>query len=312
MKNLNRLFCIFLLLAMLSSCASMFKAGAVVSAGASVLFALNGNEEAANLALSAAEASLSGAEAAEEITPEQQYYIGRAVAANIFQRYSLYSDKAAEQYLNQICGALIVNSPKPVLFKGYYVGILDTDEINAFATSGGHILVTKGLLRCTNSEDELAAVLAHEIGHIQLEHGISAIKANRITDAVKKFGSTALLAMQSIDDEDYSEAVEALEGSVGDIVSNMVDSGYSQTQEFDADKTALSLMAAAGYNPRAMEGMLNLINKNQKSSSGFGKTHPSPKDRLNKVNKLFKQYNVPDTSASRNARFTVAMKGIIG
>ena len=95
----------------------------------------------------------------EEITPEQEYYIGRAVAGTILEKYNVYNSAKMQKYLNEICSAIVINSDKPVLYKGYYVAILDTDEVNAFATSGGHILVSRGLLQCAKSEDALAAVL---------------------------------------------------------------------------------------------------------------------------------------------------------
>src|SRR5574344_2492121 len=115
----------------------------------------------------------------EEITPEQEYYIGRAVAGTILEKYNVYNSEKMQKYLNEICSAIVINSDKPVLYKGYYVAILDTDEVNAFATSGGHILVSRGLLSCAESEDARAAGIAHEVSHIQLQHSIKAIKSSR-------------------------------------------------------------------------------------------------------------------------------------
>ena len=130
--------------------------------------------------------------AAEEITPEQEYYIGRAVAANILSTYKLWNGNAAlTAYLNNICMAIAINSPRPYIFNGYRLAILDSNEINAFATSGGHIFVTRGLINAAKSEDALAGVIAHEIAHIQLKHGIKAIKNSRITQAILVTGTSA-------------------------------------------------------------------------------------------------------------------------
>jgi len=105
----------------------------------------------------------------EQITPEQEYYIGRAVGANILAMYKIDNSRPAmTAYVNKIANALVINSERPEIFNGYHANILDSDEINAFATSGGHIFITRGLIDSAASEDELAAVIAHEVAHIQL------------------------------------------------------------------------------------------------------------------------------------------------
>ncbi len=246
--------------------------------------------------------------AAEEFTPEQEYYIGRAVGASILSQYRPFDAKEAGQYLNKICDTIVINSPNPQLYKGYHVQILDSDEINAFATSGGHIFVTRGLLRCARTEDALAAVLAHEIAHIQLQHSLKAIRTSRITEALTV---TATSAVSVATGADLNTLTDIFDESVSEIIKTMVNSGYSKSQEFDADKTALSLMADAGYNPEAMTEMLELL-KNRQSGDrrGFGKTHPSPEERLKEVKKSLKNYSVPNYENIRMQRFARAMSSI--
>ena len=240
--------------------------------------------------------------AAEEITPEQEYYIGRAVAANIFSSYTLYNgNPALTNYLNLICAAITINSPRPDIFNGYQVAILDSQEINAFATSGGHILVTRGLISAARSEDALASVIAHEIAHIQLQHSIKAIKSSRVTQAILVTGTSAAGAAAGMD---VNQLTEVFNESVGEIVQTMVNSGYSQTQEFEADSTAMSLMVSAGYNPAGLIEMLNTLRSIQTSSSGFGKTHPTPAQRIANAEGSITNYSVADTSGLRQARFT--------
>jgi predicted Zn-dependent protease len=242
--------------------------------------------------------------AAEEITPEQEYYIGRAVGANILVAYKIYNGKPAlTAYLNRICNAITINSPQPILYNGYHVNILDTDEINAFATSGGHIFLTRGLIACADSEDALAGVIAHEIAHIQLQHGIKAIKNSRITQALIVTGTSAVGAYTGMD---VVELTSVFNETVGEIVTTMINSGYSQTQEFEADATALSLMAAAGYDPQGLLAMLRVLEQNQRdTTSGFGKTHPSPTQRISNAQKTVGQYQVTDTRSYRQARFSL-------
>jgi len=243
------------------------------------------------------------ANAAEDITPEQEYYIGRAVAANILKKYSLWRNgPALTAYLNRICGAIVINSSKPEIYNGYHVAILDSNEINAFATSGGHIFLTRGLIGSAKSEDSLAGVIAHEIAHIQLQHSIKAIKTSRITHALMVTGASAAGAVSGYD---VNEMTSIFNETVGDIVGTLVNNGYSQTQEFEADSKALSLLAGAGYNPRGLIEMLKELEKTQKGQSGgFNKTHPSPDKRLASAERaLAIQPKVTDTSSYRKARF---------
>jgi len=243
------------------------------------------------------------ANAARDITPEQEYYIGRAVAANVLKTYSLWKNSPAlTVYLNRICGAIVINSPRPEIYNGYHVAILDSNEINAFATSGGHILITRGLIGSAKSEDALAGVIAHEIAHIQLQHSIKAIKTSRVTQALMVTGASAAGAVSGYD---VNEMTSIFNETVGDIVNTLVNNGYSQAQEFEADARALSLLAGAGYNPNGLIDMLRELEKIQKGSSGgFNKTHPSPAKRIASAEKaLVKQPKVTDTSSYRRARF---------
>jgi predicted Zn-dependent protease len=246
------------------------------------------------------------ARAAEEITPEQEYYIGRAVGANLLRSYQVYTrNPGLTAYLNKICAAIVVNSPKPEIFNGYHVLILDSSEINAFATSGGHIFITRGLIDCTDSEDVLAAVIAHEIAHIQLQHSIKAIKTSRITQAIMITGvSSANAAGQYMD---LRELTDVFDESVGNIVTTMVNNGYSQSQEFDADTRALSLLASAGYTPVSLVAMLQSLEQNQpKHPGGFNKTHPAPALRISNVRQTVNNYSVPDTRSYRVLRYRSA------
>ena len=235
--------------------------------------------------------------ASETITPEEEYYIGRSVAASIATQFPVdHGNLQMTTYLNNICETLVMNSDKPYLFKGYYVVILDTDEINAMATPGGHIFVSRGLIDCTDSEDALAAVLAHEIAHVQLGHSVSAIKASRVRSAVSSTSKAVAVTSIAVANEragvklsnkqmeKVMEAVDTFSDMSNEVVKTLVNTGFSKEQEFEADKNALYIMQSAGYDPYAMLDMLGQIEESS-SNTGWGSTHPSPKDRIKKVNK---------------------------
>jgi predicted Zn-dependent protease len=297
MKNLKgSIFSFFMIAGLICLCVSCTTIASAAGESA---------QSISNPRLANAVSQTSGAigRAAEDISPEQAYYIGRAVAATLLTNYKVYTENPAlTAYLNQICQAIVVNSPQPELYNGYHVAILDNAEINAFATSGGHIFITRGLLECVHSEDALAAVIAHEIAHIQLQHSIKAIKTSRIHDAIRVTGSSAVnLAAEGTV---LAELTEALHESVGDIMTTMVNNGYSQSQEFDADTLALALLADTGYEPSSLMEMLTALKANQPNhAGGFNNTHPAPDKRLSNAEKSLGKYQVRDTRAFRQNRF---------
>ena len=237
----------------------------------------------------------------EQISPENEYYIGRATAAIILNDYNLYNEPNLTKYLNKICGAITINSEKPDLYNGYYVAVLDSDEINAMATPGGHILITRGLLKCTSNEEELASVIAHEIAHIQKQHSISAIKTSRFKDLSLNVAS---LAINESDNDEAKQIMSVFGDSVDDVVSSLVLNGFSQEQEFEADSYALELLNNAGYNPHSIVNMLKTLEQNQANHKrGFVKTHPEPKKRIKKIEKELNSYSKSKTQEERISRF---------
>jgi len=276
-----------------------------VLAGAFITYKIISNKENLSNAISASADAISSA--AEEINPEQEYYIGRAVAARLLSTYNVYTKKPAlTAYLNNICAAITVNSPYPYIYNGYHVAILDSNEINAFATPGGHIYVTLALVNAAKNEEELAGVIAHEVAHIQLKHSIKAIKNSRFTQALLVTGTAVAGTAGGMD---VKHLTDALNDSFMEIVQTLVNNGYSQDQEFDADSTAMSLMAGAGYNPSGLINLLMTLGAIQRNDSGFGKTHPSPADRIVNAQKSISKYkNINTNNAARQKRFAAAKK----
>lgn len=247
----------------------------------------------------------------EDLSPEEIYYLGRAVAANILEYYTPYrQNPALTDYLNQICGALVLNSSKPVIFNGYHVLILDSPEINAFATSGGHIFVTLGMVGAADSEDALAAVIAHEIAHIHLDHGVELIQNMRLTQDLSAFGDRAAgIAGRGASLEARRNRFA---GEVRAMVNALVVEGYTQAQEFEADSQALALLAAAGYNPASLIEVLQVLETKQGSHpGGFNKTHPAPALRIAHVEGSLGNYPVSDTRTFRLPRYIQHTEGVI-
>jgi predicted Zn-dependent protease len=294
---------LFASLFLLWSCQAL---GNTISIGAQVAGVLGVVEADTADAISRSGQAIS--RAAEEITPEQEYYIGRAVGANLLSRYKVWQGAPRlTKYLNEICMAIVINSPRPEIYNGYHVAILDSMEINAFATSGGHIFITRGLIACADSEDALAAVIAHELGHIQLQHSIKSIKNSRITNAIM---TTASSAARVTGVAELKELADVMDESVNEIVSTLIDRGYTQDQEFEADTAAMSLLAAAGYEPTGLMSMLRQLERNQRNQSGgLVKTHPSPSRRIERAQGTASKFKVPDTRSYRSDRYRRQITG---
>ena len=244
----------------------------------------------------------------EDITPEQEYYIGRTVGAMILQKYEPYHNPKADRYINVMGQMLAQASDRPETYGGYHFLIQDSDEINAFAAPGGFIFMTRGMLRCCPHEDAVAAVVAHEIGHVQYKHGLRAIKQSRITSALS---SLAIKGTKKYGDEDLAELTETFEGSISDITKTLIVNGYSRSFEKQADLAAISILRRTGYNPNGLATMLNQMRTRlQPGRLDFAKTHPSPDSRLAEIQKTIGKYSAVKSPQARQTRFKAAL-GII-
>ncbi len=240
----------------------------------------------------------------QDITPEQEYYIGRAVAATVLSQYPALNDPALNNYISVLGTLLSMASDKPETFGGYHFQVLDSDEVNAFAAPGGFILVTRGMLECCKTEDALAAVLAHEIGHIEGAHGLQAIKQSRLTSALTVLAAESA---RQFGGQDLKQLTEAFEGSISDIASTLMTSGYSRKLESRADAAAIRIMRNVGYDPNGLVAMLQEMDRHlTPGGKDFAKTHPDPDDRIADVRRMIGSPAPAQPVAARQKRFAAA------
>jgi predicted Zn-dependent protease len=243
----------------------------------------------------------------QDITPEQEYYIGRTVAASVLAAYKPKTSESLNWYVNQVGQSLAQFSARPETFGGYHFLVLDSDDINAFAAPGGLILVTRGLLQCCQTEDELAAVLAHEIGHVEKLHGLRAIRTGRLNSALTIL---AVEAGKNLAGENLAEVTKAFDESINDITTTLMNSGYSRKLEYEADAAAIVILKKAGYQSGALVAMLENMAKNWNSSrKDFAATHPPPADRIAQLKLIGVTATVASTN-SRQQRFLAATKSL--
>jgi predicted Zn-dependent protease len=236
-----------------------------------------------------------------KVTLEQEQEMGAQMAAVILGTSKLHPDAALQSYVNRVGSWVASQSERPNL--NWTFAVIETKDINAFATPGGYILITSALLENLNSEAELAGVLAHEITHVVQQHHLNAINK---TKTASLFGDVALLANdvyqsgRSRSSNSYmnQKIAENLLSSTQEIYSK----GLSQDDEFDADEKALVLMTRAGYDPFAFVSVLQTLDSIQPDDSHMAllfSTHPKPSERINNIEGTL-NYLEPKLSGTKN------------
>ncbi|MFA4875036.1 MAG: M48 family metalloprotease [bacterium] len=248
------------------------------------------------------------AAASKDITPSEEHYIGRAVAAMIIDKYPLMGNAALDEYVNKVGLVVAYHSDRPVTFGGYHFAVLRSDEVNAFAAPGGFIFITRGLLKSIQNEDQLANVLGHEVAHVAERHGINAIKKSRWT----KFGFYAAGEVgKQYSSSEVGQLAQEFQGVVSDVAKQVIQSGYSKKDENEADKLGMEYAARAGYSPKAMADFIQAeIAKGDTTKSGPFSSHPSPDKRLSEVEGDLKNISSGDVQQARTARFSASIASL--
>ena len=242
----------------------------------------------------------------EDITPQQEYYIGRSIGAVILEKYPADTDDAANQYLNQVGQTLARASDMPETFAGYHFLLQNSQEINALAAPGGLIFVTRGIIECCPHETAVAAVLAHEIGHVQAKHGLRAIKKSRITNALVTIG---VESAKTFGGQELADLTKEFEGSIDDISQTLINSGYSRSYEFEADRSAITILRRVGYSPAGLVDMLQVMQQKLiPHQADFASTHPSPESRIAEIKAITGSVTPVKEVRERQIRFESALK----
>jgi predicted Zn-dependent protease len=235
---------------------------------------------AAPAAAIATTGAIKATQAARPISDSEEYYVGRAVAARILAKYPLSTNARLTQYVNEVGHAVARKSARPQTYRGYHFAVVETQEVNAFACPGGIIIITRGMVETCANEEQLAAVLAHEVAHIANKDGINSISQARWTEVLTAMGTEAARQYGGV----AGNLVSLFEGSIDDVFKTIVVNGYSRAAEEAADKGALSALPRAGYAPQALTAVLGKMAEKEKGGAGgIFKTHPPSSERLSRV-----------------------------
>lgn len=246
--------------------------------------------------------------AARPMTEQEEYYMGRAVAATILSRYRLYTNDPLTRYVNLVGQAVALASDRPFTYGGYRFAILDTEEVNALACPGGTIFITRDMLKRARDEEELASLLAHEVGHVNHKDGAGAIQRSRWVQVVTSLGAETA---RKLSGAELDTLVSLFEESVSDVVKTLVINGYSRQQEMAADLSAMTFVHRIGYDPNGFTDYLERLAKEQSSgaSRGLFATHPRMTERLSNARSFILEKKCQRTiHPTRDKRFQQFME----
>ena len=194
--------------------------------------------------------------------------IGRQIAGNLLGAAPLVDNRALQAYVNRV-GRWVASTSERADLKWTF-GVIESDDVNAFAAPGGYVFLTRGLYRLLRDEAELAGVLGHEIAHVVRKHHLKVLQKSQAIDAGSK-----LLKKHTGDEK----ITKTLIGSGAEILAR----GLDKDAEFEADRIGVVLAARAGYDPFGLPAVLQEISAAAGDSSGVAllfKTHPHPDERL--------------------------------
>lgn len=206
------------------------------------------------------------------ISTDREIAIGESIARYVEQKFELSTDFDLNERIFQIAQRLAAVSDRRELV--YTVRIINKDEVNAFALPGGFIYVFKGLIDAAESDDEIAGVIAHEMGHVTAKHAIKRMQA--------QYGYNLAMILAAASQSGHM--AQGVNLAYASIIT-----GHSRQDEFEADRLAVRYMERAGYDPYAVTSFLEkLYEVNAKKPMrdfSYWRTHPYVSQRIANVQK---------------------------
>lgn len=227
-----------------------------------------------------------GSTASSALSTTEERLIGKLLFREIRKRRALVEDPELSGWIRALGNRLTRHAPASG--SNFYFAIEKDAAVNAYAMAGGVIVIHSGLILNTDSESELAAVMAHEIAHVTQRHIARMIAANKKNPLITGAGilAGAVVASKS------SEAAQAIVmGTMAAQAHNNI--VFSHQAETEADRTGLRILAGAGFNPRAMSHFMEKLDRQHSDVYGdiakYVRTHPMSIDRLSDTRTLANQ-----------------------
>ncbi len=219
------------------------------------------------------------------VTAQQEIALGLQAAPQMLRQYGGESRSPQANAVVDRIGQRIVEQSaagkSPYRFEFHLLD--DNQTINAFALPGGQVFVTEALASRLKSEAELAGVLGHEVGHVVARHGAEHIAKQQLTQ-----GLTGAAVMATYDPNNPNSTRNA---AIVQAIGQLVNLKYGREDELESDRLGVKFMAEAGYDPRALIRVMEVL----KAAGGGGKTpeffssHPNPENRIGRIQEAIKK-----------------------
>lgn len=219
------------------------------------------------------------------MTPEQEVAMGLQSAPQMAAEFGgLYQDAQVQQLVKSIGQKLVRNSDaarSPYQFDFHVLA--DQRTVNAFALPGGQVFITMALLQRLKTEDEVAGVLGHEIGHVVGRHSAEQMATQELMSGLAGAATIALSEPGSANSSAY----------IAQYVANMLNMKYGREDELESDDFGVKYLIQSGYKPEALLQVMRVL---AEASGGnappeFASTHPSPANRIEKIKSAITKYS---------------------
>lgn len=239
----------------------------------------------------------------KEVDYKTERVIGESLALEGLQRFgNPVRNESLQKYVNLVGTAVAGNSKRATI--PYQFAVLDSQVQNAFAVPGGVIFVSRELVSILDDESELAAVLAHEVGHVAAKH---ALKSTQRAQFFQGVGTITAAGVGGDKGKKFASAI-------GDMQAVLFDKGLDKEMEFEADLAAMESTYRTGYDPSAMIRVLEKLQKLEASSTNkkgsWFSTHPPLAERIARLQNQLQKY--PDYSSMAVVRDRFAKHAIAG
>ena len=221
------------------------------------------------------------------MTADQEIALGVQAAPAMEQQYGGESaDPRATAAVQQVGQRLVQANglDQKTQYQYRFHLLADDQTINAFALPGGQVFITQGLLKNLTTEGQLAGVLAHELGHVVARHSAEQVAQSQLTQ-----GLTGAAAIAAYDPN--SPGSSAARAAAAAMVAKLVGLRFSRNDELQADDFAVKFTPKAGYDPRAMIGVMQMLDRQAGGGRqpDFLSTHPNPGNRIEELQKDIRQ-----------------------
>ncbi|MGE0755172.1 MAG: M48 family metalloprotease [Alphaproteobacteria bacterium] len=230
--------------------------------------------------MSAEDNPITGERQYVSLSPHQEIAMGLQAAPHMASQYGgLSTDTSKQQLVDKVGHQLVTSSvARQTSWKYEFHVLADSQVLNAFALPGGQIFITEGLLNKLSMEDEVAAVLSHEMVHVIARHGAQHMAKQQLASGLS---GAAVIATG-----EYGA------GEMAALIGQMVNMKYGREDELESDMFGVRLMLESGYDPQAMISVMQIL---QQASQGnrqpeFFSTHPNPTNRIGRIKEAIAHY----------------------